>query len=82
MISITEVTRAASEGEQEIVNRLIMDNPGIVAVDIWQTNRDDRVCPICGPRHNRKRGDGWTENPPAHPRCRCWLKHDFERRSG
>lgn len=78
MISITEVTRAAVEGEQAVVDKLIADNPGIVAIDIWQTNRDDRVCPICGPRHNKKRGNGWVDNPPAHPRCRCWLRHDFE----
>ena len=78
MIAITEVTRAAVEGEQQAVNRITGDNPGIVSIDTWQTNRDDRVCPICGPRHNKKRGDGWEDNPPAHPRCRCWLKHDFE----
>lgn len=79
MISVTEITRAAAEGEQVVVDRLIGDNPGIEAVDIWQTNRDDRVCPICGPRHNKPRGSNWQDNPPAHPRCRCWLKRDFRR---
>ena len=79
MISVTEVTRAASAGEQQVVDRLLGDNPGIQAIDVWQTNRDDRVCVICGPRHGKSRGSNWTENPPAHPRCRCWLKRDFKR---
>jgi hypothetical protein len=79
MISVTEITRAAAEGEQAVIDRLIGDNPGIEAIDVWQTNRDDRVCIICGPRHNKPRGPIWQDNPPAHPRCRCWLKRDFRR---
>lgn len=80
MIAITEVTRAASAGEQEVIDRLLQNNPGIQSIDIWQTSNDDRVCIICGPLNNKERGDGWDENPPIHPRCRCWLRHDFKRK--
>lgn len=80
-ISVTEITRSAAEGEQVVVDRLIQDNPGIEAVETWQTNKDDRVCPICGPRQGKARGTNWTENPPAHPRCRCWKKIDFRRKA-
>ena len=71
LIAQTEITRAASEGErlfEEELNKL-----GLVTTQIWQTERDDAVCPICGPRHGKKRGDGWEESPPAHGRCRCWV---------
>ena len=77
MIAVTEVTRAAAEGEQRVVDQIIADNPGMESIDIWLTNKDDLVCPICAPRQNKPRGSNWTENPPAHPRCRCSLRHDF-----
>ena len=69
MIGITEVTRAASQGVIESGNQL--RQLGVQLDEYWLTNRDDRVCPICAPRHNKKRGDGWDDPPPAHPRCRC-----------
>lgn len=70
MIAQTEVTRAASEAEalfEEELNKL-----GLKTTQIWQTSQQD-VCPICRPRHGKKRGDGWTDPPPAHPRCQCWV---------
>ena len=80
MIAITEVTRAAVEGEQKVVDEIIARNPGMESIDIWLTNRDEKTCLICGPRHGKERGTNWEENPPAHPRCRCWLRHDFRRK--
>jgi len=68
LISVTETTRAASEGEQRMVREL-REKYGIEMDAIWQTRNDELVCPICGPRHGKKRGDGWTEPPPAHPNC-------------
>lgn len=70
MIATTEITRAASAGEQAFADEL--EALGLTTTQVWQTNQDDAVCPICGPRHNKKRGDGWDELPPAHVRCRCW----------
>jgi hypothetical protein len=79
MIAQTEVTRAAAEGERGVVAEI--GKEGIRMVEVWQTSNDEIVCPICGPRHGKKQGDGWTRNdgPPAHPRCRCWINHEFEK---
>lgn len=75
MVSVTEVTRAAVQGELAIVNGL---KPfGIDMIPVWQTNADDIVCPICAPRNHKKRGEGWYDFPPAHPRCRCWINHTY-----
>jgi hypothetical protein len=79
MIAITEVTRAAVEGERATVREIAKE--GIKMVEVWQTRNDEIVCTICGPRHGKKVGDGWSRNdgPPAHPRCRCWINHEFEK---
>ena len=73
MIARTEVTRAASEGEQGIARQLA--NQGINMVPVWNTRMDEIVCPICGPKANNKIEDG--NYPPAHPRCRCWVTHEL-----
>lgn len=78
MIAATETTRAAVEGERETVSEL--EKLGIKFVEIWQTENDELVCPICGPLHNKVEGDGWTkaDGPPAHPQCRCWTNHEVQ----
>jgi len=73
MIAVTEVTRASVEGERAIAGEIAKQ--GIDMIPIWQTNRDDLVCPICGPRHKKPIADGIF--PPAHPRCRCWVNHEL-----
>jgi hypothetical protein len=73
MIAITEVTRAATEGEREFLAELVSD--GVEMIPIWQTSNDERVCPICGPRYNKPIEDG--QYPPAHVRCRCWVNHEI-----
>ena len=77
MIAQTEVTRAAAEGELSVVREI--EKEGVRMIAVWQTNNDEivRQCPICWPRHQKKRGDGWNDPPPAHPRCRCWINHEF-----
>lgn len=71
MIAVTEATRAAGQGEEALVDEIRRQKPGSRIVQIWQTSNDELVCPICGPLHGKRRGDGWTQPPPAHPRCRC-----------
>jgi len=68
MIAITEVTRAAVEGEEALIKKLEQEY-GVEYELIWLTANDERVCTYCGPRHNKvvERFD----RPPAHPRCRC-----------
>ena len=72
-IAVTEITRAASEGEQEIARELA--DAGIQMTPIWQTNNDELVCELCAPRHNQVITDG--EYPPIHPRDRCWVNHEI-----
>lgn len=82
-IAATEVTRAYGEG-----NILAWQSSGVVHGKRWQTARDERVCPICGPLHDKvvSLSGGWTMDtggqivegfgltaPPAHVNCRCWL---------
>lgn len=42
-----------------------------VIFEVWRTNEDERVCPICGPFAGLEfqAGDGPT--PPLHANCRC-----------
>lgn len=73
MIAVTEVTRAYAEA-----NAYIWQKSGLVKKRRWQTAMDERVCPVCGPLHGQetewgKEFDGGIMNPPAHPRCRCWV---------
>ena len=71
------MTRAATEGERGIVDEL--GKMGITMAEFWATENDDLVCTICGPRNEKKEGDGWTraDGPPAHPKCRCWVNHEI-----
>lgn len=77
MIAVTEVTRASTNGERALSDELA--NQGIHMVEVWRTNNDELVCEICGPRNGKPVGDGWVrdDGPPAHPRCRCWVDHEF-----
>lgn len=77
MIATTEVTRAAAQGEMGLAAEIRRDNPRLRVVEIWLTSQDELVCPVCGPLHGKARGDGWTDPPPAHPRCRCAVSTDF-----
>ena len=68
--AVTEITRVYALGNQRAWQR-----SGVVAAMGWQTARDDRVCPVCGPRHGSRLALDSTPDalPPAHGRCRCWL---------
>lgn len=70
-IAVTEITRAAARG-QSITTGLIRDE-GYLLEEVWNTNNDGLVCPICAPRHRQKRGTVWSDDPPAHVNCRCWV---------
>jgi hypothetical protein len=74
LIATTEVTRASVEGETGIIQQI--KAAGIEMVAIWETQMDQKVCPICRPRQGHERGNGWTEPPPAHPGCFCNLRYE------
>ena len=74
MISVTEITRAATQGELGVARQL--KNEGIEMRKVWQTNKDDLVCAICEPLQGKEESV-WRSiapaGPPAHVRCRCGL---------
>ena len=71
LIASTEVTRAFAEGSTRAYQAT-----GVVGEIEWQTARDERVCPVCGPRHSKRSTLAAREvdgiGIPGHPRCRCW----------
>ena len=74
MISVTEITRAAAQGELGVARQL--KNEGIEMRKVWQTNKDELVCTICIPLQGKEERE-WRSiapgGPPAHVRCRCFL---------
>jgi len=66
LVAVTEVTRLFAKGAQAAYKA-----DGIKRVT-WRSVRDPWVCSICGD-HNNKEFDIETVEPPAHPRCRCFL---------
>ena len=72
MIATTEVTRAYSQAAT--ITQEQMAAQGVQTTTQWVTWRDDRVCPICAPLHNRFDYQAeFPYGPPAHVSCRCWL---------
>lgn len=73
MIATTEITRAYSQAAQITQDEL--QRQGLATQQRWITWRDDRVCPICAPLHNRLDWQAeFAYGPPAHVSCRCWLE--------
>jgi len=66
LVAVTEVTRLFAKGAQAAYKA-----DGIKRVT-WRSVRDPWVCSVCGD-HNGKEFDIDTVEPPAHPRCRCFL---------
>jgi SPP1 gp7 family putative phage head morphogenesis protein len=82
LIAQTETTRAAAEG-----SKVGYEQSGVVAEWEWQTVRDERVCPQCGPLNTVRAPlgqpfqhptDGRQYSIPAHPGCRCFARPVIE----
>lgn len=79
-IAITEITRAIGNGER-IAAHEVTTKLGWRLARVWQTERDEKVCPICSPLQGTvgpftirsSQLIDQVPGPPAHPRCRCWL---------
>lgn len=69
--ALTEITNAVSAGENFIETQLTAQQ--VTVEKLWFTRLDERVCPVCAPRHAKPEGTNWQLPPPAHPRCRCYL---------
>ena len=59
-VAVTEVTRIYAQG-----NKMAWQASGVVNGMMWQTARDERVCPMCGPLHGTivDLDGGWTFSP-------------------
>lgn len=78
MIARTEVTRIYALGNAAAWQAA----QGQVKRVKWVTMRDERVCPICGPRDGLVIGANDLSNyPPIHQNCRCWLEPVLERKA-
>lgn len=71
MIAITETTRAAVEGDRLYANEL--RKLGARLRGIVETNQDERVCEVCGPKQDQD--VSVAGYPPYHPRCRCNVRY-------
>jgi hypothetical protein len=75
---VTETTRAAAQATVEYQQYL--GKAGIIMIRVWNTDADEKVCPICtgqayGVNLNGMTEDEWppevASGPPAHVNCRC-----------
>lgn len=78
MISVTEITRAAAQGEVAFADEL--RGMGLQPVLVIYNAADDRVCPICGPLGGKTVQDT-GQQPPFHVRCRCWISTELREAS-
>lgn len=69
--AVTETTNAISQGEQVVQDDIRRQQAQVES--IWYSQLDERTCPVCGARHGKRMGEGWTIPPPAHPNCRCYI---------
>lgn len=82
VVATTEVTNGFTAGEDDIKRRWEQENAATLLA-IWNTQRDEMVCPICRPLHQQPQ-TRWQQlrpepavasGPPAHPNCRCFLSY-------
>lgn len=71
MIAVTETTRASVEGDRYYVAELA--KMGAKMRGIVETNGDERVCGICGPKQGTD--VAVSGYPPYHVRCRCNVRY-------
>ncbi len=69
LISTTETSRAYAQSSLTYKNRLA--EQGISMLRVHNTSRDERVCPLCGPRDRKPETEWPDDGPPLHPGCRC-----------
>ena len=75
LIAATEVTRAFAEAAHQVAQEV-----EVIKEEVWNTAKDERVCPICGPLNGERKPvdgtfTGGLSGPPAHPNCRCWISY-------
>lgn len=51
--------------------RTVVEELDPVRYEVWQTQNDERTCPICGQLDGVVWREGEGFSPPAHDNCRC-----------
>ena len=81
-LATDQTTEALTTGQREAAGGAGTTNAAGQRVTVemrWQTERDNRVCPRCGPLHETPE-EVWSKvfydgpGVSAHPNCRCWLR--------
>lgn len=56
--------------------RVVVERYDPIRYEAWQTQDDERTCPICGRLNGQvwQEGEGFT--PPVHDHCRCERVYD------
>lgn len=73
-IAVNEVTWGITRGGEFAKLQTV----GLSEDDTWHTEQDDKVCSICSPLHETPRSNWkrfFSDGPPAHPFCRCWIQY-------
>jgi len=87
-VATTGTTQAASAGSEFAIQQTV----GFSEADMWFTENDERVCPVCAPLHGTFRrvwSQQFPNGPPAHSPgsypidapCRCWISYENEKLS-
>jgi len=76
VIAITEVTNAATQSEIATID-YFKEQYNLNYDGYWLTANDDKVCEVCGPKHEQIIEDG--EYPPAHVQCRCEVRWELKK---
>lgn len=71
LIAVTESTRAYNHGALLISEQLA--NEGILNMPYWYTVNDSHVCEGCLANHDQPKNTTWSDPPPLHTGCRCFI---------
>ena len=83
LVATTEITNAYAEGDRLAGQAMQAEFPDVRVIKTWWTNKDGRVCEMCGPLHGQEvgidepfvhptTGAEYMNPPNPHPGCRCW----------
>jgi len=81
-IAVTETTRAYAQAMNQY-QKEIMEGAGIEMERVVVTNRDELVCPVCGPLDGQPEevwADEFPDGPPFHTGCRCGLILQYKKK--
>lgn len=78
-IVVTETTRAMEKGKHFAMDQFLKENKNLRSNDVWSI-ADEGACNECSPLAGLVRGNGWTDDPPLHPWCRCSVIYEVSQK--